>query len=129
MTEINTLSGASSRQGLGANSRASVEVKNVRAKDTPKAPQVREDATPKLDVKQLQLGAEEVSRAIQALNDQLRSKNSSLSFEVDESLGRAVITVKNSHSGEVIRQIPDESVVAFVKNLEKMTGKLISKSV
>jgi flagellar protein FlaG len=45
---------------------------------------------------------------------------------MDEALGRPVVTVKNTQSGEVIRQIPNEVVVKIAHNIEAFKGLLHS---
>lgn len=80
---------------------------------------------------QLAFDAEEKRRdlheAIQHLNEQLKSKSSSLSFAVDDVADRTIITVKNLHTGEVVRQIPNEVVIRIAHNLEEMKGLLLNE--
>lgn len=115
--------GSESTQSL---TRPQVELPNqigiARKSDAVKDVQTVASADIKIDPKNL-------SEAIAKLNERLRNKNSYLSFSLNESLGRTVITVKNEKSGEVVRQIPDEAVVTFVENLEKMKGLIFSKKV
>jgi uncharacterized FlaG/YvyC family protein len=115
--------GSASTQSL---TRPQVELPNqigtARKSDAVKDVQTVASADIKIDPKNL-------SEAIAKLNERLRNKNSYLSFSLNESLGRTVITVKNEKSGEVVRQIPDEAVVTFVENLEKMKGLIFSKKV
>ena len=123
-TKISINNGASaSTQSL---TRPQVELPNqigiARKSDAVKDVQTVASADIKIDPKNL-------SEAIAKLNERLRNKNSYLSFSLNESLGRTVITVKNEKSGEVVRQIPDEAVVTFVENLEKMKGLIFSKKV
>jgi len=40
-----------------------------------------------------------------------------------------VITVKNSHTGEVIRQIPDEAVMRVAHSLHDLKGLLLNEKV
>jgi flagellar protein FlaG len=37
---------------------------------------------------------------------------------------RTVITVKDTHSGEVVRQIPDEALLRVAHNIEEIKGLL-----
>jgi flagellar protein FlaG len=43
---------------------------------------------------------------------------------MDEALGRPVVTVRNTESGEVVRQIPNEVVVKVAHNIEAFKGLL-----
>lgn len=78
---------------------------------------------PKRDIK---FNPEEMRQSLQEavsfLNSQVSTKKQGLGFQVDSVLGRPVVTVKNTSTGEVIRQIPNEEVVRFAHNLESMKG-------
>jgi len=47
---------------------------------------------------------------------------------VDEKLGRPIIYVKNTATGEVVRQIPNEVVVHIAHGIEDLKGLLHNKS-
>lgn len=47
-----------------------------------------------------------------------------LRFSVDEETGRTVVKVLDSRSGEVIRQIPPEEMLALAEDLERLQGLL-----
>jgi flagellar protein FlaG len=51
-----------------------------------------------------------------------------LNFAMDEKLGRPIISVKNSETGEVVRQIPNEVVVRIAHGIEDLKGLLHNKS-
>jgi len=80
------------------------------------------------DRPQIQFDAEEVRRnlqdAIKRMNEMAQSKQQNLNFRMDESSNRFVITVKNTQTGEVIRQIPDEVVLQVAHNIEELKGML-----
>ena len=46
------------------------------------------------------------------------------SIDVDHALNAPVVTVRNSESGEVIRQIPNETVVQIAHSIEAFKGWL-----
>ena len=52
-----------------------------------------------------------------------------LEFDVSEESSRIVTRVIDRESGEVIRQIPTEEVLAIAERLEEMQGRLISLEV
>jgi flagellar protein FlaG len=66
----------------------------------------------------------DVAKAIERLNDIMSSKQRSLRFRVDEGSGRTIITVINEETGELIRQIPPEELLAVAQQLEDI-GTLI----
>lgn len=78
------------------------------------------------DFKALQKNVQE---AIDRLNEQMRASNRSLNFSMDTQVNRVVITVRNSESGEVVRQIPDETVLRVAHNLKKIRGLLLNEEI
>ncbi|MCS6927722.1 MAG: flagellar protein FlaG [Candidatus Binatia bacterium] len=50
-----------------------------------------------------------------------------LEFVQDQATGRSVIRVYDRESGELIRQIPPEEVLAFLRRLAEGKGALVSK--
>ncbi len=64
---------------------------------------------------------QEVLEELQSYADQL---NRNLEFSVDDSSGRTVVTVRESSTDEVIRQIPSEEVLRFAKNFNSGGARL-----
>ena len=50
-----------------------------------------------------------------------------LSFTVDEPTGRSIIRVVDIETGEVIRQIPSDEVLAFIRQFEAQNGPVFSR--
>ncbi len=67
---------------------------------------------------------QDLKEAIDLLNNQVSKHNLGLGFVMDEALGRPVVTVRNTESGEVVRQIPNEVVVKVAHNIEAFKGLL-----
>lgn len=65
-----------------------------------------------------------VQEAIDRLNDAMKKTNQSLNFKMDDVINSPVVTVRNSETGDVVRQIPNEVVVHVAHNIEKMKGLL-----
>lgn len=63
------------------------------------------------------LALEDATREIEQF---LQSQNRNLAFSVDESTERSVVTVTESGSGEVIRQIPSEEVLRLAERLDDL---------
>lgn len=62
--------------------------------------------------------------AVNRVSDLVRMMKRDLEFSVDESTGRTVVKVLDAESGEVVRQIPPEEVLAVAENLEEVRGML-----
>ena len=72
--------------------------------------------------------AEEIGKAIEQVQVMMDLRNRSVSISQDSESGRDVIRVKNEQTGEVIRQMPTEEMLAFMRNLTKMLGAFFDKS-
>ena len=81
----------------------------------------------------------ELEEAVNRINDYVQSVQRDLSFSMDDASGRTVIKVMDRASGEVIRQIPSEEVLALAtylsdqaaatsKNGEALQGLLFSQT-
>ena len=64
--------------------------------------------------------------AVSALNDQMAANKTGLGFSVDKSLDRPVVIVRNTETGEVVRQIPTEVVVRLAHSIDDMKGLLLN---
>ncbi|HCL68569.1 MAG TPA: hypothetical protein DIC49_03565 [Gammaproteobacteria bacterium] len=63
-----------------------------------------------------------IREKVAELERALPKTSNALSFSVDEVLNRAVITVIDKKSGEVVRTLPSEEVLRFVHNIDKLRG-------
>jgi flagellar protein FlaG len=68
--------------------------------------------------------AERLQRAISEMNSFLQNLQRDLKFEVDSDLGRTVISVVDSETKEVIRQIPSEEVLERARRMEQLWGAM-----
>lgn len=62
--------------------------------------------------------AGELQQAVTQMNDFVQNLQRDLRFEVDDDLGRTVISVVDSETKEVIRQIPPETVLERARRLQ-----------
>jgi flagellar protein FlaG len=69
-----------------------------------------------------------LSQAVSALNRHAQNVQRELEFKVDEELNRVIITVKDSQTEEVIRQIPPEEVVNMARHLSGDGSGVILKT-
>jgi flagellar protein FlaG len=68
--------------------------------------------------------APDLSRAIAALNRFLADSQRSFRFQVDDASGRTIVRIVNPATGELVRQIPSEDVLAAARALRD-TGNLL----
>lgn len=64
----------------------------------------------------------ELEEALSTVNQHQQVVQQSLQFEVDADLDRTVVKLVDSKTGEVVRQIPSEELLAIAKKL-KGSGK------
>jgi len=67
--------------------------------------------------------------AIAKLNEQAANNGRGLKFTVDEELNRHIITVSNTHTGEVVRQIPTAVALKVAHNIEDVKGLLLDEQI
>ena len=71
----------------------------------------------------------EVTRAIETVEMMMDIHNRSVLFLVDEVSGADVIKVVDGNSGEVIRQMPTDELLGFMRNLTNMLGNFVDEMV
>jgi flagellar protein FlaG len=70
----------------------------------------------------------ELDQSIAQIQVMMDLRNRSVEFTTDESSGARVVKVVDSNSGDVIRQMPAEELLSFMRNLTRMLGTFIDKS-
>lgn len=58
--------------------------------------------------------------AVQEVESFIQVQNRDLQFTIDEETKRSVVTVKDSQSGDVIRQIPSEEVLKLAERIQDL---------
>jgi len=100
-------------------------------------PQEREKVVPEIAVKAAPPVPEfeklDLDQAMADLQAYVEGLGRSLSFARDESIDRSVITVRDTQTNQVVRQIPSEEVVAVARQLrdemaEMRAGLLMDKN-
>lgn len=66
-----------------------------------------------------QPSASEVQSAARQLQHYSANSGRTLEFQVDDQSGLTVVTVKDSSTGDVIRQIPNEEVVRLARLIQQ----------
>lgn len=59
----------------------------------------------------------DVKNAVSRIEEFISRHSRELEFSVDDEIGRLVITVREKHSGEIIRQIPPEEVLSVAAKI------------
>ena len=78
---------------------------------------------------QAELTPTKVKETVASLNAFVQLMDRNVSFEVDETSGRDVISVFEKDTKELIRQIPSEETLELLKRMDTMVGVLFSESV
>ena len=68
-----------------------------------------------------------LQQAVEQINSELTSLQSEIGFSVDFETNKNIVTVTRKDSGEIVRQIPSETVLNFANNIEKLKGVLFDK--
>lgn len=70
-----------------------------------------------------------VRAAARQIDSYLKSVGREVEFRVDEETGTTVVTVRETATGEVIRQIPNEEVLQLARRFTTGSGALLDLSV
>jgi flagellar protein FlaG len=66
--------------------------------------------------------------AVAFLNNQVASQKNGLGFSLNDHIDVPVVTVKNTVTGEVVRQIPNEVVIRVAQNIDIVKKGLLHNS-
>ena len=69
-----------------------------------------------------------IDDAVEVLNQTLSMKNTAAVIRRDEELNRYLVTIKDKDSGEIVREIPDEALIKFARNLQELRGILFDET-
>jgi flagellar protein FlaG len=70
----------------------------------------------------------EIERALEQVQVMMDLRDRSISFQRDNEAGAEVIRITDDSTGEVIRQMPSEELLGFMKNLTKMLGAFFDQT-
>ncbi|MCB8888506.1 flagellar protein FlaG [Vreelandella malpeensis] len=76
------------------------------------------------ETRAVELSREELEEPIERINNALRPRG--LEFDVSDESSRIIARVIDRETGDVIRQIPGEEVLAVARRIEEMQSGLIS---
>jgi len=78
-------------------------------------------------VAEQQPSAEQVRTAVDNINRALKQSSKNLEFSVDESTKRQMFKLKDSETGDVIRQYPTEEMLAISRAIDQVQQGLLLK--
>ena len=85
---------------------------------------------PKAEIQiDLERESQDLRAAIGKLNDMMQANARSVSFAMDEKLGRPIVYIKNATTGEIVRQIPNEVIVQLAHSIEDFKGLLHNEKI
>ena len=87
------------------------------------APPMAHTAEPK----QMPPDAEAAQQAARRINEFLKSSSASVEFTVDGQSNRVIVRVVDSATGQLIRQMPSEEMLAISHALDRVTGLLLEQ--
>jgi len=61
----------------------------------------------------------DVKQAVTRLNQYVQSIERELNFSVEKETGKTIVKVIDSHTNEVIRQLPSETAIAIAKQVKE----------
>lgn len=110
---VNTSSQALVQQSAGVNGEAGVRVSGVASGQSANRKEERgeQPASPEL-----------VKQAVEQGNSLLQMVKRNLQFEVDDATKEQVVKIVDSDTGEVLRQIPSEEMLTFIKRMQELDG-------
>lgn len=68
---------------------------------------------------------EQLKRAAEAINKALRQSNRNLEFRLDEQTNRVVVKLTDTETGELIRQIPSDEMLAISRAIGEFQQGLL----
>ena len=68
----------------------------------------------------------DIKQAVRDLNTYVQSLRRDLHFTIDDESGKTIVKVMDPESGEMIRQIPSEELLAIARTLQQAQGLLLN---
>ena len=72
---------------------------------------------------------EEVKQAVKDIQEFVSTVTTDLRFTVDKETGRTIVSVVDSKTKQIVRQIPSEEIMKIARNIDRMQGLLFSDRV
>jgi flagellar protein FlaG len=92
-------------------------------------PSARAEPTVSVQTRAPGVESKQIYRAAESINRQLQTVAPNLRFSVDEDTGKTVVRVVDTGTGETIRQVPSEEVLAISRSIDRLQGLLFHQEV
>lgn len=112
--QISSLAAATS-QAIGVTPSVPAQARDAAPQPAPPPPPLQPE---KSSAEQMQMAVAEIRRAVAPV-----ARN--LQFSIDKETGKTIVTIVDSETNEVIRQIPGDEVLAIARAIDRMQGLLI----
>lgn len=93
------------------------------------APKQAKDVSRGAESRGSPVSMEEVSKVVDSLHDLMGVLQTRISFSISDKTDQIIVRVTNQETGELIRQIPPEELVALKAKMEELTGIIFNKVV
>lgn len=70
---------------------------------------------------------QELTKAIEDINDFMGNVQRTIEFKLDEESGRVLVLIKDAKTEEVVRQLPPEETLQIAKQLDQVKGLLFKE--
>ncbi len=117
---IERVTGITSKNAVGGSADEVNAVESAEAKRVYQDRQEVAESRQALIAEQIQVSREKLDKVVSELKDYVQTMQRDLNFHVDDATGRVVIRVVDSSTNKVVRQIPEEEVLALARRLEEM---------
>lgn len=87
-------------------------------------PEVKAQAAPpptRITAEQIQAAIDNVKKRIEP------AVSNELEFSIDQDTGKTLVRITDNKTGELIRQIPSEELLAIAKSLDRMQGLFLKQ--
>ncbi len=106
------------------NAQIQAEIKEVDPKDV-----IQNHSAQSFSEERTKINADELEKRIDEVNEFIASLNKGLSFRFDDESGRRVVTVLDTSTGDIIKQIPSEEMLEILRRLAANSSGLIVEKV
>jgi flagellar protein FlaG len=69
---------------------------------------------------------DQITKAVEEMQKTVGAIATDLRFSVDKDSGRLIVSVIDSKTHQVVRQIPSEDIMKMARNIDRMQGLLFS---
>lgn len=103
-----------------ANQRANQSEQALSDRETLDRKNIAQAPDLRVDNNDVERNGAQLDDAIAKVESFLKVQNRDLAFTIDDETKRSVVTVKDSQSGDVIRQIPSEEVLKLAERIQEL---------